>query len=160
MLNTQKIIPFLWFDDNAEEAVDFYLSIFGRSRIVRVSRYSDGGLGPAGSVMLIEFELEGQRFFAFNGGSAYRFSEAISMCVECETQQEIDALWAKLGDRGTEGRCGWLKDKFGLSWQIVPAALRNMLQDSHPATTERVMDAMFQMRKPDITALKQAYELR
>lgn len=154
----QKITPFLWFDDNAEEAMNFYASIFKNSRIGRIARYGEAGPGPKGTVMTATFELEGQKFVALNGGPRFKFTEAISFVVNCETQKEVDELWEKLSVGGTKGRCGWLKDKFGLSWQIVPSAMEKMFSDADPARSERVMKAMLQMDKLDIAALKQAYE--
>src|SRR5215472_13464888 len=154
----QKITPFLWFDNNAEEAVHFYTSIFKDSKIVSLSRYGEGGPGPKGAVMSATFELHGQRFMALNGGPLFSFSPAISFFVSCETQQEIDDLWEKLSAGGKKERCGWLKDKFGLSWQIVPSALGEMMQDKDPAKSKRVMQAMLQMEKIDIAGLRKAYE--
>jgi predicted 3-demethylubiquinone-9 3-methyltransferase (glyoxalase superfamily) len=154
----QKITPFLWFDANAEEAVNFYVSVFPQSRIVSMSRYGDAGPGPKGQVMSATFELAGQRFMALNGGPHFKFTEAISFFVNCETQAELDALWTKLLQGGKAQQCGWLKDQFGLSWQIVPSVLGPMLQDKDPARSKRVMQAMLKMVKLDILALKQAYE--
>jgi predicted 3-demethylubiquinone-9 3-methyltransferase (glyoxalase superfamily) len=154
----QKITPFLWFDNNAEEAMNFYVSIFKNSKIVSVSRYGEGEPGPAGSVMTGTFQLEGQEFMALNGGPHFKFTEAISLFVSCETQEEVDELWEKLSEGGQESRCGWLKDKFGLSWQIIPKALGMMLQDKDREKSKRVMNAMLQMDKIDIKRLKQAYE--
>lgn len=154
----QKITPFLWFDSNAEEAVNLYLSIFKNSKITKVARYGDAGPGPKGSVMTIAFQLEGQDFIALNGGPMFKFTEAISLSVDCKTQQEVDELWEKLSAGGQPGPCGWLKDKFGLSWQIVPSALVEMLQDKDAEKSKRVMHAMMQMRKIDIGRLRQAYE--
>jgi len=154
----QKIAPFLWFDDKAEEAMKFYASIFKNSKIGNVSRYGDAGPGPKGSVMVANFELEGQEFIALNGGPQFKFTEAISFLVNCETQQEVDDLWEKLSSGGEKGRCGWLKDKFGLSWQIIPTALGKMLSDKDSEKSKRVMKAMLQMDKIDIRTLKQAYD--
>ena len=154
----QKITPFLWFDDNAEEAMNFYVSVFKNSKIGRVTRYGETGPGPKGKVMTGTFELRGQEFMALNGGPQFKFTEAISFFVNCETQEEVDELWEKLSKGGEKGRCGWLKDKFGLSWQIVPTALGRMLSDADPAKSQRVMKAMLQMDKIDIARLKQAYE--
>lgn len=155
----QKITPFLWFNDQAEEAVNFYTSIFKNSKITSISRYPEGGRGPAGQVMTANFELDGQPFIALNGGPQYQFTEAISLYVNCETQAEVDELWAKLtADGGEEGPCGWLKDKFGLSWQIVPAKLGELLGDPDPDKAQRVMQAMLQMKKIDVSALQAAYE--
>jgi predicted 3-demethylubiquinone-9 3-methyltransferase (glyoxalase superfamily) len=154
----QKITPFLWFDNNAEEAVNHYRSIFKNSKIVTTTRYGDAGPGPKGSIMTIAFQLEGQDFIALNGGPVYKFNEAISLSVDCKTQQEVDELWEKLSAGGQPGPCGWLKDKFGLSWQVVPAALIEMLQDKDAEKVKRVMAAMMKMSKIDIAALKQAYD--
>ena len=154
----QKITPFLWFHSQAEEAANFYVSIFKDSRIKSVSRYGEGGPGAKGSVMSVTFQLEGQDFMALNGGPLFSFTPAVSFFVNCETQQEIDELWEKLTAGGGEVRCGWLKDKYGLSWQIVPTALGEMLQDPDPEKSKRVMQALMQMNKLDIAALKQAYE--
>jgi predicted 3-demethylubiquinone-9 3-methyltransferase (glyoxalase superfamily) len=154
----QKITPFLWFDNNAEEAVNLYLSIFKNSQITKITRYGDAGPGPKGSVMTIAFQLEGLDFIALNGGPMFKFTEAISLAVDCKTQQEVDELWEKLSAGGQPGHCGWLKDKFGLSWQIVPSVLVEMLQDKDVEKSQRVMQAMMQMRKIDIAGLKQAYE--
>jgi predicted 3-demethylubiquinone-9 3-methyltransferase (glyoxalase superfamily) len=153
----QKITPFLWFNDNAEEAMNLYVSIFKNSKIVSVSRYGEGGPGPSGTVMSASFQLEGQEFMALNGGPLYHFTEAISLFVNCETQQEVDELWDKLTEGGEPSRCGWLKDKFGLSWQIIPRALGEMLGDPDPEKSGRVMQAMLQMSKIDIKLLEQAY---
>jgi predicted 3-demethylubiquinone-9 3-methyltransferase (glyoxalase superfamily) len=154
----QKITPFLWFDSNAEEAMKFYVSIFKNSKILSVARYGEAGPGPAGSVMTGTFQLDGQELMALNGGPHFKFTEAISLFVNCETQEEVDELWEKLSAGGQKSRCGWLKDKFGLSWQIIPKALGMMLQDKDPAKSKRVMNAMLQMDKIDIRGLKQAYE--
>jgi predicted 3-demethylubiquinone-9 3-methyltransferase (glyoxalase superfamily) len=154
----QKITPFLWFDTQAEEAMNHYVSIFKNSKVLDVTRYGEAGPGPKGSVMTCSFQLEGQEFVALNGGPQFKFTEAISLVVNCETQQEVDALWDKLSAGGQPSRCGWLKDKFGLSWQIVPVALGRMLGDKDPAKSRRVMQAMLQMDKLDIRRLKQAYE--
>ena len=156
----QKIIPFLWFDGNAEEAVNFYVSLFKNSRVVNMSRYGDGGPGPKGTVMSATFEINGQEFMALNGGPHFTFSPAVSFFVKCETQQEVDELWEKLSAGGKKERCGWLKDKYGLSWQIIPNALGRMLLDKDPAKSQRVMKAMMGMDKIDIQGLKQAYEQR
>jgi predicted 3-demethylubiquinone-9 3-methyltransferase (glyoxalase superfamily) len=154
----QKITPFLWFDDNAEEAMNFYVSIFRNSRIVSVTRYGEAGPGAKGSVMTGKFQLEGQEFVALNGGPHFKFTEAVSFVVNCETQEEVDEFWEKLVEGGEESQCGWLKDKYGLSWQIVPTILIEMLQDKDPEKSQRVMKAMLQMVKLDIRTLKQAYE--
>jgi len=154
----QKITPFLWFDNNAEEAVNFYVSIFKNSKVVSIARYGDAGPGPKGSVMTAKFQLNGQEFVALNGGPHFKFTEAISFVVNCETQREVDEFWEKLSEGGEESRCGWLKDKYGLSWQIVPTILVELLQDKDPEKAKRVMEAMLQMNKIDIKKLKQAYE--
>ena len=154
----QKITPFLWFDGKAEEAMNFYISIFKNSKIVSVSRYGESGPGPKGSVMGATFELDGQRFFALNGGPEFNFTPAISFFVNCETQREVDELWEKLSAGGEKQRCGWLKDKYGLSWQIVPTVLGELLQDSDPAKSQRTMMAMLQMDKLDIQGLKDAHD--
>ena len=154
-----KITPFLWFDDKAEEAMNFYVSIFKNSKVGSVTRYGDAGPGPKGTVMSATFQLDGQDFFALNGGPLFKFSEAISFFVNCETQAEVDELWGKLtADGGSPQRCGWLKDKYGLSWQIIPKALGEMLGDKDPQKSQRVMQAMLQMNKIDIQRLKEAYE--
>lgn len=153
----QKITPYLWFDDQAEEAVNFYTSIFKNSKILNVSRYPEGAPGPAGKVMTATFELDGQEFMALNGGPQYKFTEAISFLVNCKTQKEVDELWEKLSDGGEEGPCGWLKDKFGVSWQIIPTALGEMLSDPNPSKAQRVMEAMLKMKKIEIPVLQQAY---
>jgi predicted 3-demethylubiquinone-9 3-methyltransferase (glyoxalase superfamily) len=155
----KKITPFLWFDNNAEEAMNFYVSIFKDSKIIEVSRYGDAGPGPKGSVMSGTFQLEGQEFIALNGGPYFKFTEAISLFVNCESQQEVDDLWNKLtSDGGAPSQCGWLKDKFGLSWQIIPSILTKMLTDKDPVKSKRVMEAMLKMIKIDVNALKKAYE--
>ena len=153
-----KINPFLWFDSQAEEAANFYVSIFKNSRIVNIARYGAAGPGPKGSVMTVAFQIEGQEFTALNGGPLFKFTEAISFVVNCETQEEVDELWEKLSRGGEEGPCGWLKDKFGLSWQVVPIVLGEMLSDSDPVKSQRVMHAMLQMKKIDVGKLRQAYE--
>jgi len=150
----QKITPFLWFNDNAEEAMNFYVSIFKNSKVGTVSRYGDAGPGPKGTVMSATFQLEGQEFMALNGGPLFSFTPAISLFVNCETQEEVDELWEKLSAGGKKDRCGWLQDKFGLSWQIIPSALRGLLSDS--ARSQRVMQAMLQMDKIDIKQLEAA----
>jgi len=154
----QKITPFLWFDDKAEEAVKLYTSIFKNSEIGSIARYGEGGPGPAGTVMVVTFTLDGQEFMALNGGPEFKFTEAISLLVNCETQEEVDKFWDKLSEGGEEEQCGWLKDRYGVSWQIVPTVLGEMLQDKDPEKAKRVMEAMLQMRKIDIGALKRAYE--
>lgn len=148
----------MWFDGKAEEAMNFYVSIFKNSKVGRVTRYGEAGPGPKGSVMSATFELDGQQFFALNGGPMYSFTPAISFFINCETQDEVDELWEKLSEGGEKSRCGWLKDRYGLSWQIIPTALGQMLQDQDPEKSKRVMMAMLQMDKIDIKKLKQAYE--
>jgi predicted 3-demethylubiquinone-9 3-methyltransferase (glyoxalase superfamily) len=154
----QRIAPCLWFDGRAEEAAHHYVSIFKNARITAVSRYGDAGPGPKGGVMTVGFELDGLAFTALNGGPMFTFTEAISMIVNCETQAEIDHYWDRLGEGGQPGQCGWLKDRFGLSWQIVPIALVEMVQDENPARSQRVMAATLKMTKLDIARLKRAYE--
>ncbi len=153
----QKIRPFLWFDDNAEEAINFYVSVFDDAEITDVSRYPEGSPGPAGTVMSMVFRMEGQEFLALNGGPLFTFSEAISFFVSCETQEEVDRLWAALSEGGEEQPCGWLRDRFGLSWQIVPSVLGELLGGSDPEGSQRAMQAMLKMKKLDIQALKDAY---
>ncbi len=158
----QKITPFLWFDNQAEEAAKFYTSIFKNSKIKTVTRYGEGGAKaagrPKGSVMTVVFELQGQEFIALNGGPVFAFSPAISFVVNCKTQGEVNELWEKLSEGGEKDQCGWLKDRYGVSWQVVPAALGTMMQDKDPKKSERVMKALLQMDKINIKALKQAYE--
>ena len=154
----QKITPFLWFDGNAEEAMNLYVSIFKNSKVVSVTRYGEAGPGPKGTVMAATFQLEGQQFYALNGGPQYKFTPAISLFVSCETQKEVDQLWDKLSAGGHKDRCGWLQDKYGLSWQIIPSMLGKMLADKNPRKSQSVMKAMLQMDKIDIAKLKQAYE--
>jgi predicted 3-demethylubiquinone-9 3-methyltransferase (glyoxalase superfamily) len=156
--NKQKITPFLWFNDQAEEAANFYVSIFKNSKIGNVSRYGDTGPGPKGSVMVVTFQLEGQEFMALNGGPSYSFTPAISFMVNCATQQEVDELWEKLTEGGKEVQCGWLTDKYGLSWQIVPTIFTELMQDKDPAKKEKMMQVMMQMVKLDSEKLKQAFE--
>ena len=157
----QKITPFLWFDTQAEEAVNFYSSIFKKdSRILGMSRYGDAGPGPKGSVMVAKFQLFGQEFLALNGGPTFKFTEAISLVVNCETQEEVDEYWEKLSAGGQTSQCGWLKDKFGLSWQIVPTILGKLMQDKDPEKSKRVMQAMLQMTKIEIEKLQRAYDQR
>jgi predicted 3-demethylubiquinone-9 3-methyltransferase (glyoxalase superfamily) len=158
-----KITPFLWFDDQAEEAVNFYTSLFKNSKTGRISRYTEEAAEktgrPVGSVLTIEFEIEGQKFVALNGGPLFKFNESISFVINCETQKEIDYFWEKLtADGGEESACGWLKDKFGVWWQVVPTVLIDMLHDSDQQKSGRVMQAVFQMKKIDIKAVKDAYE--
>jgi len=154
----QKITPFLWFDGRAEEAANFYTSVFKNSKIGTVSRYGEGGPGPKGSVMSATFQLEGQEFIALNGGPHYSFTPAISFFIHCETQEEVDHYWDKLSEGGRTVQCGWLQDKFGLSWQVVPTILSKLLNDKDPAKSKRVMQAMLKMIKLDIQGLKDAYE--
>lgn len=161
--NMEKISPFLWFDDNAEEAAKFYTSIFKNSRIMDITHYGESAAEvsgrPKGTVMTVTFELEGQKFMALNGGPIFKFSQAISFLVSCETQQEVDDLWEKLSEGGGEQeQCGWLKDKFGVSWQIVPRILAEMMHDKDAMKSERVIKAMLQMKKLDIRSLQKAYE--
>jgi predicted 3-demethylubiquinone-9 3-methyltransferase (glyoxalase superfamily) len=153
----QKITPFLWFDHEAEEAARFYTTVFENSRIEAVTRYGESGPGPKGSVMTVAFELDGQKFVALNGGPAFKFTEAISFVVNCENQQEVDEMWEKLSSGGNEIECGWLKDRYGLCWQIVPAVFFEMMQDPDAERKERVIRAMFQMKKFDIAGLEAAY---
>jgi predicted 3-demethylubiquinone-9 3-methyltransferase (glyoxalase superfamily) len=154
----QKITPFLWFDDKAEEAMNFYVSIFKNSKVVSITRYGEAGPGPAGTVMTACFVLDGQEFVALNGGPQFTFSPAISFVVNCTTQDELDGLWTKLSAGGKEVQCGWLEDKYGLSWQIVPTVLIEMLNDADPVKANRVMRAMMKMVKIDIEGLRRAYE--
>jgi predicted 3-demethylubiquinone-9 3-methyltransferase (glyoxalase superfamily) len=161
-ISTAKITPCLWFDNTAEEAARFYVSVFENSRIGRVSRYGKEGFEihgrPAGSVMTVEFELDGVRFTALNGGPVFKFNEAISLQVYCDSQKEIDFFWSKLSEGGEEGPCGWLKDKYGLSWQVVPRILPDMLADENSDKAQRVTKAFLQMKKFDMAALERAYE--
>ena len=154
----QKITPFLWFDDKAEEAMNFYVSIFKNSKIGTITRYGEAGPGPMGSAMSVTFQLDGQEFFALNGGPHFKFTEAISFFVNCETQQEVDELWEKLSAGGEKSRCGWVKDKYGLSWQIIPSVLTKLLGNKNPGKAKKVMEAMLQMTKIDIGLLQQAYD--
>ena len=159
----QKITPFLWYDDNAEDAANFYCSIFRNSKVGSVTRYEEEGAKasgrPAGSAMTVEFELEGQKFVALNGGPHFKFTEAVSFVINCESQEEVDYFWEKLtADGGQESQCGWLKDKYGLSWQVVPTILPEFFKGKDPAKTKRVMEAMLQMKKIDIPTLKRAAE--
>ena len=159
-MTAKRITPCLWFDDQAEEAARFYASVFKNSKIGKISRYGKEGFEvhgwKEGTVMTVEFEIEGQKFVALNGGPHFKFNEAVSFQVHCESQQEIDYFWSKLAEAGEEGPCGWLKDKFGLSWQVIPRALPQMLMDENSEKAQRVMKSMLQMRKIDIAALKQA----
>jgi predicted 3-demethylubiquinone-9 3-methyltransferase (glyoxalase superfamily) len=158
----QKITPCLWFNDNAEEAVNFYLSIFKNSKILNIARYGEEGAKtsgrPKGTIMTVTFQLEGQEFMALNGGPIFTFSPAISLMVNCRSQVEVDTLWEKLSEGGEKGQCGWLKDKYGVSWQIVPTALGRIMQDNDPEKSERVSKALVQMHKIDLHTLMQAYE--
>lgn len=154
----QKITPFLWFDTQAEEAANYYVSIFKNSKVLSVARYGDTGPGPKGSVMTVEFELEGQKFVGLNGGPNFKFTEAISFVVTCATQEEVDHIWEKLTEGGKEVQCGWLRDKYGLSWQVVPTIAIEYLKDKDPEKSQRVMAAIMKMIKIDIATLKQAYE--
>jgi predicted 3-demethylubiquinone-9 3-methyltransferase (glyoxalase superfamily) len=157
-MSLQKITPFLWFDGQAEEAASFYTSIFPNSKVVKVLRYGEAGPGPAGSAMTVEFQLEGLTFVALNGGPHYKFTEAISFLVNCQTQDEVDYFWEKLSAGGAPIHCGWLKDKFGLTWQIVPTVLPELLCDPDPEKAKRVMKAMMTMKKLDIRKLEDAYK--
>lgn len=156
----RKITPFLWFDNNAEEAMNFYASIFKNSKIRNIHRYGDAGPGPKGTVMTATMELDGEEFMVLNGGPHFHFTEAISLFVNCETQEEVDELWEKLSAGGKKGQCGWLKDQFGLSWQIVPSALGKLLGGPDPAKSQRVMKALMQMTKLDTAVLEKAYDGR
>ncbi len=155
----QKITPFLWFDDQAETAANLYVSIFKNSKITNINRYGEGGPQPAGTAFIVNFELDGQEFTALNAGPEFKFNEAISFYVNCEGQAEVDDLWAKLtADGGEESQCGWLKDKFGVSWQIVPTRLGELTGDPDPVKAQRVIQAMLQMKKIEIDQLQQAYD--
>ena len=154
----QKITPFLWFNDNAEEAAQFYMSVFPHSKLIGMTRYNEAGPGPNGGVMTVEFELDGQRFIALNGGPQFKFSEAVSFVVNCRTQDEVDRFWDRLlEDGGQPVQCGWLRDRFGLSWQVVPTQLNELLQSGDPEQARRVMEAMLKMVKIDLHALEEAY---
>jgi predicted 3-demethylubiquinone-9 3-methyltransferase (glyoxalase superfamily) len=155
----QKITTYLWFDNQAEEAAIFYTSLLPGSSILDVQRYGEAGPGPAGSAMMVTFELAGQRFLALNGGPQFTFTEAISLYVDCESQEEVDELWARLTEGGEESQCGWLKDRWGLSWQIIPTELPELLGDPDPAKAQQVMKAMLGMRKIDVKALREAAAL-
>jgi predicted 3-demethylubiquinone-9 3-methyltransferase (glyoxalase superfamily) len=154
----QKISPFLWFDAQAEEAANFYVAVFKNSRITHVSRYGDGGAGPKGNVMTVSFELDGQSFTALNGGPMFAFTEAVSFLVRCEDQAEVDRLWQALGEGARSQRCGWITDRYGVTWQIVPVEFMAMASDPDPAKSARVMQAMRQMTKLDVAELRKAYE--
>jgi predicted 3-demethylubiquinone-9 3-methyltransferase (glyoxalase superfamily) len=154
----QKITPFLWFDDKAEEAMNFYTSIFKNSKVLGVTRYGEAGPGPKGTVMTATFQLDGQEFIALNAGPRFKFTEAISFVVNCKTQEEVDEFWEKLSEGGEKSRCGWLKDKYGLWWQVVPTVLAELYGDKDPEKSKRVMQAMLQMDKFDIKTLQQAYD--
>ena len=157
-MSPQKIKTYLWFDHQAEEAANLYTSIFENSKVLNVARYGDAGPGPKGTAMTVNFQLDGQEFIALNGGPAFKFTEAISLLVDCETQEEVDRLWNKLtADGGEESMCGWLKDKFGLSWQIIPTALFRLMSDPDPDKSKRVMQAMLQMKKIDVPTLERAH---
>jgi predicted 3-demethylubiquinone-9 3-methyltransferase (glyoxalase superfamily) len=159
-MSGQRITPCLWFDFNAEEAVGHYLSIFKNARIISTTRYGDAGPGRAGAVMTILFEIEEQSFLALNGGPQYTFTPAISLMVDCETQAEVDRLWKRLGEGGEPGQCGWLTDKFGVSWQIVPSLIPRILQTDDPTAIQRVMRALMPMKKLDIAKLQEAFEAK
>lgn len=154
----QKITPFLWFDNNAEEAANFYVSVFKDAKILSVSRYGDAGPGPKGTVMVAEFQIEGQEFVALNGGPRFKFTEAISFVVNCGTQEEVNYFWDRLSEGGEKSRCGWLKDKFGLWWQVVPMVLGKLMSDSDQEKVKRVTEAMLKMDRIDIEPLQRAYE--
>ena len=154
----KKITPFLWFDTQAEEAAKFYASVFPNSKIRKTARYGEAGPGPKGSVMTVEFELDGQRMIALNGGTVFKFTEAISLSVDCKDQKEVDHYWTKLSQGGQESQCGWLKDRYGLSWQVNPAILGELLAGPDAKKARRVMEAMLKMRKIDIAALRAAAE--
>jgi len=154
----QKITPFLWFDNNADEAANFYVSVFKNSKVLSVSRYGDAGPGPKGTVMVAEFQIDGQEFVALNGGPRFKFTEAISFVVNCETQEEVEYFWERLSEGGEKSRCGWLKDKFGLWWQVVPTVLGKLMSDSEPEKVKRVTNAMLQMARIDIEPLQRAFE--
>ncbi len=156
-MSEQKIVTFLTFNDKAEEAVNLYTSVFKNSKILSTTRYGDTGPGPAGILMTAEFEIEGQPFVALNGGSSFTFSQGMSLCVNCDSQDEVDELWEKLSEGGEKGPCGWLTDRFGVSWQIVPRVLGRLLSDSDPVKVQRVMSAMLQMSKLEIKTLEEAY---
>lgn len=154
----QKITPCLWFNDNAEEAANFYTAIFPNSKLTHISRNGDNGPGPKGSALMVSFQIEGQEFMALNGGPQYSFTPAISLVVDCKDQQELDNYWEKLSEGGEKNVCGWLKDKYGLSWQIVPSILGQLMSDKDPSRSARVLQALMQMTKLDIARLQQAYD--
>ena len=156
----QKIVTFLWFDNQAEEAAKFYVSLFKNSKMGAVTRYGDAGPGPKGTAMSVTFQLNGQDFYALNGGPLFKFTEAISLYINCETQEEVDDLWEKLSAGGSKSQCGWLKDRYGLSWQVIPTVLGKLLGDKDPAKAKRVMESMLKMTKIEIKKLEQAYEGR
>jgi len=156
----QKITPYLWFEDQAEEAARFYTSIFKNSKIDEISRYGEGGPAPAGSVMLVSFELDGQQFIALNGGPQFQFTEAISFVINCESQEEVDYMWDRLTEGGEESMCGWLKDRYGVSWQVVPTALPELLNAPDPEAQQRVMEVFLKMKKIDLPTLRLAYQGR
>lgn len=153
-----KITPFLWYDNNAEEAIDFYISVFKNAKKGKVARYGDAGPGPKGSVITASFEIEGQEFVALNGGPQFKFNEAVSFVIDCKTQQEVDHYWEKLSEGGEKSRCGWLKDRFGLWWQVVPSLLSELLADKDTRKSGNVMQAMMQMDKLDMQKLREAYD--
>jgi predicted 3-demethylubiquinone-9 3-methyltransferase (glyoxalase superfamily) len=154
----QKITPFLWFDNNAEEAANFYVSVFKNSKVLNIARYGEVGPGPKGTVMTVEFELDGQEFVALNGGPQFKFTEAVSFVVNCDTQEEVDYYWERLSEAGEKSRCGWLRDKFGLGWQVTPTILGKLLADKDQEKANRVMQTMLKMDKLDIEPLQRAYE--
>jgi len=154
----QKITPFLWFDNNAEEAANFYVSVFKNSKVLNIARYGEVGPGPKGTVMTVEFELDGQEFVALNGGPRFKFTEAVSFVVNCDTQEEVDYYWERLSEGGEKSRCGWLRDKFGLGWQVTPTILGKLLADKDQEKANRVMQTMLKMDKLDIEPLQRAYE--
>jgi predicted 3-demethylubiquinone-9 3-methyltransferase (glyoxalase superfamily) len=155
---TQKITTCLWFDSQAEEAAEFYVSVFDGSKVLYVARYGEGGPGPAGQVMTVEFEIDGRRFTGLNGGPAFTFNESVSFVIDCSSQEEVDRYWSALTDGGSEGQCGWLKDKYGVSWQVMPSALGQLLGGPDPEGSQRAMQAMLGMRKLDIAELQAAYD--
>lgn len=155
---TEKITTCLWFNSQAEQAADFYVSVFDDSKILNVARYGDVGPGPAGQAMTVEFEIEGRKFLGFNGGPAFTFTEAVSFVINCSSQEEVDRYWTALTAGGSEGQCGWLKDKFGLSWQVVPSVMGQLLGGPDPAGAQRAMQAMLGMRKLVISELQAAYD--